>query len=198
MWSQVQSRRLRLEVERLRETLREVERERERFVARVAEERVRAEADRVALASQVEELRRQEQALYAQLADSAAAETRTLRAELQATRERLATLESERAAGERIVREYGPAVCLVQGAYVFQDAGGRPLRVRLDESGAPAKDADGNALLGPEGAGPSTDRLRGDRIPRGPQGLVLTNRHVAGPGGTTTRRSPGRARLHPG
>jgi S1-C subfamily serine protease len=181
-WNQLQARRLRLEVERLRETLRQAERDRERFATRVAEERVKAEVDRAALASQVEELRRQEQALYTQLTDAAIAESKTLRAELQTTRDRLAALEAERAAGERIVREYGPGVCMIQGAYVFQDAGGRPLRLRLDENGELSKDADGNFLLDPEGAGPVHEvEYVGTGFLVDRTGLVLTNRHVAEP-----------------
>jgi S1-C subfamily serine protease len=130
----------------------------------------------------VEELHRQEQALYARLADAATSESRTLRAELQATRDRLAALESERAAGERIVRDFGPGVCMIQGAYVFQDADSRPLRLKLDESGAAAKDADGNALLDPEGAGPVHEvEFLGTGFLVDRRGLVLTNRHVAEP-----------------
>jgi S1-C subfamily serine protease len=174
---------LRLEVERLREDLRKAERERERFAVRVAEERTKTEADRGALAAQLEELRQQEQALYARLADAAATETKTLRAELQVARDRLATLESERAAGERIVRDYGPGVCLIHGSYGFQDKAGRALRQRLADDGSPLKDADGNPLLGPEGAGPVLEREyvgTGFLVDR--RGLVLTNRHVAEPG----------------
>jgi S1-C subfamily serine protease/pSer/pThr/pTyr-binding forkhead associated (FHA) protein len=181
-WSYVESRRLRREIERMRETLLEVERERARLTARVAEERARAEAQRAALTSQVEELRRHEQGLEARLTDAAAAEARTLRDELSATRERLSALESERAVGERIVREFGPAVCLVQGSYAFQDGDGRPLRLRLDENGAALKDADGNALLGPEGAGPVHEvEYLGTGFLVDRKGLVLTNRHVAEP-----------------
>jgi len=181
-WSQLQARRLQLEVERLREALRQAEVDRERFAARVADERAKADADRAALASKVEDLRRQEQALHDQLSDAANAEARALRAELQATRDRLATLESERAAGERVVREFGPSVCLVQGAYSFQDEGGRPLRLRLDENGAPAKDADGNPVADPEGAGPvyAVEYVgTGFLVDR--RGLLLTNHHVAEP-----------------
>ena len=181
-WSHLQARRLRLEIERLRETLHQVERDRERFAARVAEERAKAETDRAALASQVEELRRQEQALYTRLTDAASAEARTLRADLEATRDRLAALESERAAGERIVREYGPGVCMIQGAYLFQDADGRLLRVRLAEDGAPAKDADGSSLLDPEGTGPVHEvEYLGTGFLVDRRGLVVTNRHVAEP-----------------
>ena len=181
-WSYVRARRLRLEVERLGETVRQIERERERFTARVAQERAKADADRAGLVSQIEELRQREQSLYAQVTESASAEARTLRAELQAARDRLATLEGERAAGERIVREFGPGVCMIQGAYVFQDANGRPLRVRLDKDGAPARDADGNALMSPEGAGPVHEvEYLGTGFLVDRRGLVLTNRHVAEP-----------------
>jgi S1-C subfamily serine protease len=181
-WNQLQARRLRQEVERLRESLRQAEREREQLVERVAVERAGSEADRVALAAQVEELRRQEQSLYSRIADSAAAETRSLRTELHATRERLAALESERTTGERIAREYGPGVCLIQGAYLFEDKGGRPLRIRLGENGTPLADADGNPLLDPEATGPVYEVSylgTGFLVDRG--GLVLTNRHVAEP-----------------
>jgi S1-C subfamily serine protease len=181
-WNEIQARRLRLEIERLRESLRQAERERERFAARVDEERARAEAERAALVAQVEELRRQEQALYAQLADAAAAESRNLRAELETTRGRLAALESERAAGERVVRAFGPGVCLIQGGYAFQDADGRPLRYRLDERGAPSLDADGNPLVDPEGTGPVHEvEYLGTGFLVDRRGLVLTNRHVAQP-----------------
>jgi len=181
-WSHLRARRLRLEVERLRETVGQIERDRERFAARVAQERAKAETDRAALVSQVEELRRQEQSLYAQITEAASAEARTLRTELQVTRDRLAALEDERAAGERIVREFGPGVCMIQGAYVFQDADGRPLRLRLDEDGAPARDADGNPLLDPEGAGPVREvEYLGTGFLVDRRGLVLTNRHVAEP-----------------
>ena len=162
--------------------MRQIERDRERFAARVAQERARAEADREALVSQLGELRRQEQSLYTQVTEAASAESRTLRTELQATRDRLAALEGERAAGERVVREFGPGVCMIQGTYGFQDADGRPLRLRLDENGAPSSDADGNPLLGPEGAGPVREvEYLGTGFLVDRRGLVLTNRHVAEP-----------------
>jgi serine protease Do len=181
-WSQLRARRLRLEVERLRETVRQIELDRERFAARVAQERAKAEADRAALVSEFEGLRRREQSLYTQVTEAASAEAKALRTELQSTRDRLATLEGERAAGERIVREFGPGVCMIQGTYVFQDTDGRPLRVRLDENGAPARDADGNALLDPEGAGPVREvEYLGTGFLVDRRGVVLTNRHVAEP-----------------
>ena len=181
-YSQLQDRRLRQEVERLREALRESEREREAFAARIAEERARAETARSALATRLEELREREEALYAQLRDAHAAESGALRGELDATRTRLATLESERAVGERIVREYGPGVCLIQGTWIFKDAEDRPLRYKLDEQGNSLKDADGNPQLDPEGQGPVHEvEYVGTGFLVERRGLVLTNRHVAEP-----------------
>jgi S1-C subfamily serine protease len=177
-----QDRKLRLEVERLREALHDSERERERFAARVAEERARAESAREALASRIDDLKQREETLYTQIEASAAAETGALRSELAATRERLATLESERAVGERIVRDYGPGVCLIQGAYGYQDKDGRPLRYKLDDGGNVLHDADDNPLLDPEGKGPvhETEYVgTGFLVDR--RGLVLTNRHVSEP-----------------
>jgi serine protease Do len=181
-WNQLQARRLRLEVARLRESLRQAERDRERFATRVAEERARAQAEQAALTSQVADLRRQEQALHVRLADAAAAESRTLHAELETTRDRLAALESERAAAERIIGTYGPGVCMIQGSYAFQDKDARPLRLRLDEDGAPLKDAQGDPLLDPEGTGPVYEiEYVGTGFLVDRRGLVLTNRHVAEP-----------------
>ncbi len=181
-YSQLQDRKLRLEVERLREALREGELERERFASRVSQERTRAEADRAALGARLEELRQREETLYAQIKASAAIEAGALRGELRATRERLATLETERAVGERIVREYGPGVCLVQGSYQYQDKSGRPLRYRLDDDGNAQKDADDNPLLDPEGKGPVHEvEYVGTGFLVDRRGLVLTNRHIAEP-----------------
>jgi S1-C subfamily serine protease len=105
-----------------------------------------------------------------------------VRQDLVRTRDRLASLETERAVGERIIREYGPGVCLVQGAYAFYDGEARPLRYRLDENGRPMRDEEGSPALDPMGAG-SVHLVEyfgtGFLVDRG--GLVLTNRHVAEP-----------------
>jgi S1-C subfamily serine protease len=181
-YSQLQDRRLRHELARLREALRESEQERERFASRIAEERARAEADRTALSVRLDELRQREEALYAQIRAAAEAESGALRGALQATRARLQTLETERAAGERIVREYGPGVCLIQGAYLFRDGEGRPLRYRLDENGVALRDADDNPLLDPAGQGPVHEvEYVGTGFLVDRRGLLLTNRHIAEP-----------------
>ncbi len=181
-YSRHQDLKLRAEVERLREALRESERERQAFAARVAEERERAESDRSALAKRLEELREREEALYAQLREAHAAESGALRSELDATRSRRATLESERAVGERLVREYGAGVALIHGAWGFEDDQGRPLRYKVDEQGNTLKDADGNPQLDPEGQGEVYEvEYVGTGFLVDRSGLVLTNRHVAEP-----------------
>jgi hypothetical protein len=181
-YSYWQDRKLRLEIDRLQEALRQSEAERAAFAARVADERAKSEADRAALGARIDELKQREEQLYGQIRESTAAESGNLRGELQSTRERLATLESERAIGERIVREYGPGVCLIQGAYQFQDKEGRPLRYKLDDDGDGLRDADDNPVLDPEGKGEvhETEYVgTGFLVDR--RGLVLTNRHIAEP-----------------
>ena len=80
------------------------------------------------------------------------------------------------------MRDYGPGVCLIQGAYLFRDAEGRPLRYRLDENGNALKDADDNPLLDPEGKGPVHEvEYVGTGFLVDRRGLVLTNRHIAEP-----------------
>jgi hypothetical protein len=67
-YSQLQDRKLRREVAELREALGESERERLGFASRIADERQRAETDRAALSTKLDELREREEALYAQIA----------------------------------------------------------------------------------------------------------------------------------
>jgi S1-C subfamily serine protease len=181
-WSQWQAYRVRIEVARLREALQATEAERKRFYLRIEQERKKGEDDRRALEGQIEELRGREEALKRQVTEAAAGEVQAVRADLQETRGRLQSLESDRAVGERIIRDYGPGVCLIQGAYAFYDKDARPLRYRLDEAGAAARDEDGNPVLEPTGTG--TVRLfeyfgTGFLVDR--KGLLLTNRHVAEP-----------------
>src|SRR5258706_10766023 len=181
-WTQWQAHRVRLELGRLREALQLSETERRRFYARIEEERQKAEGDRAALAARVDELRSREEQLNRQLSEAASGEVHAVRQDLVQTRDRLASLETERAVGERIIREYGPGVCLVQGAYAFYDRDARPLRYRLDENGRPLSDENGSPALDPMGAG-SVHLVEyfgtGFLVDRG--GLVLTNRHVAEP-----------------
>ncbi|HSB60535.1 MAG TPA: trypsin-like peptidase domain-containing protein, partial [Vicinamibacteria bacterium] len=176
-----QARSVRLELVRLREALQEVEAERQRFYARIEDERRRAETDRSALEARIEELRQREERLNRRLAEAAAGEVGAVRRDLEQTRGRLASLESERAVGERIIREYGHGVCLIQGAYAFYDKDARPLRYRL-EKGTAVRDDEGNPALDPAGAGSvHVVEYFGTGFLVDRRGLVLTNRHLAEP-----------------
>jgi len=151
-WSQLQNRALRREVAGLRDAVRQSDAERAGFERRVEQERARIVAEE-------------------------AGAMQALRDEVGATREQIATLETERAAGERIIRAYGNGVCLIQGSYAFVDGAGRPLRyASATGDGEPA----GNPV--PDGKGePYTVDYYGTGFLVGAAGLVLTNRHVAEP-----------------
>ena len=98
------------------------------------------------------------------------------------TRKRIATLETERAAGERIIRDFAGGVGLIEGRYAFYDAEGCPLRVSLGDDGQPRRREDGSPVLSPESSGPLfTREFFGTGFLVDRRGLLLTNRHVAEP-----------------
>ena len=159
------------------------EAERRSFEGRVEGERRRAAADREDLESRIEGSRQREEELRRRLADAAGgSEVRALDAELRQVRSRLAALEGERAVGERIIRDYGASVCLIQGSYAFYDAEGRPLRYRVDGSGEKVREPDGSVAVavGGEGAIHSVEAL-GTGFLADRRGFVVTNRHVVEP-----------------
>jgi S1-C subfamily serine protease len=175
--------RLNRQVAGLQRALQAVEIDRRRFEERVEEERRKGEADRESLENRIEESRRREEEARRRLTGAAGeGDVRALHDDLRRVRSRLVTLEGERAAGERIIREYGAGVCLLQGSYAFYDAEGRPLRYRLDGSGQKVREADGSVAVDVDGTGPihAVDCVgTGFLVDR--RGFVVTNRHVAEP-----------------
>jgi S1-C subfamily serine protease len=101
--------------------------------------------------------------------------------DLAAARAALERLESQRAAAERIIARCGPAVCLIQGSYVFgREAEGE---WRFLRNMAPHPDGDADRVpLSLEGKG---EVFRVDYTGTGflvdASGVVLTNRHIAQP-----------------
>lgn len=150
-----ETRRLEAQVESLRAAFQAAQDERRAFEARVEAERQRGVTERAAFEARIEESRRREAELEARLAEARSGQVQSLRDDLAAARGRLLTLESERAAGERVIREYGAGVCLIQGAYAFYDPAQREPQRRVDYFGT----------------GFLVDR----------SGLLFTNRHVAEP-----------------
>jgi S1-C subfamily serine protease len=182
LYSQWQARKLRQEVTRLREAVAVANEEQRQFLERIGEERRRGDDERKRLETEIAEARSREEALNRRLSAERSAEDTALRKDLRATRERLATLETERAAGERIIRDYGGGVGLIQGSYAFYDAEGRPLRMSLGDDGEPKRKDDGSLVLAPESSGPLfTQDYFGTGFLVDRQGLLLTNRHVAEP-----------------
>jgi S1-C subfamily serine protease len=177
-----QSHKLQAELRRLRESVQASEREQRDFRERVDDERRHFEEERQARVAETREFERREQELNRRLAEARAGDVEAVRDDLRATRERLASLETEKAAAERIIRDYGPGVCLIQGSFVFVDDLGRSLRYVLDDAGQPKQDAAGQYVLDALGTGEvrSIDYVgTGFLVDR--RGLVLTNRHVAEP-----------------
>jgi S1-C subfamily serine protease len=175
-WSSYQSRRLQREVAHLRDS---AEEERRNFYQTIARERAAADEQRTSMERRLEEFRNREAALQQQLSQTA---SDTVQRDLLETRTRIAALETERAAGEKIIREYGGGVCLIQGSYAFYDEKSRPLRHRLDENGRKIREDDGTPSLHVDGKGAIyTVDYYGTGFLVDRRGLVLSNRHVAVP-----------------
>jgi S1-C subfamily serine protease len=181
-WSAVQARKMRIELDRLRASIQATRDEQSAFREKVEAERRRFDEERQRLRADAEEHKARERDLNRRLADAQAGEVQAVRSDLQATRERILNLESERAAAERIIRDYGPGVCLIQGTMVFADESGRLYRYVLDEAGRPRRGEDGEPRLDPMGRG---EIHKVEYVGTGflveAKGLVLTNRHVAEP-----------------
>ena len=124
LYGQWQARRLRQDVKRLREAVATANEEQRQFLDRIEEERQRGATERRRLEGEITEARRREEELNGKLREAQSAESLKVRDDLKLTRERLLSLESERAAGERIIRDYGAGVGLVQGSYGWIDAEG--------------------------------------------------------------------------
>jgi S1-C subfamily serine protease len=179
-WTWRENRRFQAELATLRQTMGEVDAERRTLEQRVNAERRRADAERRTLEQRIEDYRSREEDLRTKLAGAAAGEVQTLRDELGTTRQRIASLETERAVGEEIIKQYGGGVCLIQGAYAFYDASGRPLRYK--EGADDHAGDDMTAVLTPEGEGAiHTIEYYGTGFLVQSGGLILTNRHVAEP-----------------
>ena len=94
-----QSHKLRVEIRHLREAMQASEAEQRQFRERIDEERRRFEEERRARVAEAQEFERREQELNQRLAEARAGEVEAVRSDLQATRERLSSLETEKAGG---------------------------------------------------------------------------------------------------
>lgn len=143
------------------------------------EERLAAEQQRVAGLADVlgrAESRALTRAEFSELRES-------LEKGLLTTGERVAALEARSAAARRIIARHSSSVVFVLGAFGFQDPKTRrPLRMVASPAGDPMRLPGGQPLVTLDGDGPPVEvNFTGTAFVLDPDGLLLTNRHVAVP-----------------
>lgn len=176
-WGWRESQNMRREIESLREQMQRAQADNRHLAARVEGERRRALAAQREVESTLASLIAREEELQDRIAEAASGEVLILREELAGTRSRIQQLESERAAGETVIRRFGRGVCLIQGAYAFEAAAATPASGGAEKDGHPAS---ADAPREGDGPGKQVDYYgTGFLVDR--RGLVLTNRHLAEP-----------------
>ena len=178
---QWRDRQLQMEVNQLRDAVAQAHEHRSQLRGRIGRERLREGEERKRLQDLIADARAREEWLGL-LTTRRLAEEKSMRADLEAARERIAALETERAAGERIIRDFAGGVALIEGRYAFYDAEGCPLRESLGEDGVRLRQKDGSLVLSSEASGPVfAQEFFGTGFLVDGRGLLLTNRHVAEP-----------------
>jgi len=102
---------------------------------------------------------------------------------LTAAEERVTALEIRSAAAKNVIANTAPSVVFVLGSFGFEDPeSGKPLRLTLDSDGEPLRLPGGRPLVTLEGEGPLVEaNYTGSAFVVAPNGILLTNRHVALP-----------------
>ena len=154
-WTFHQSRRFQHELQSLRHSLTLADEERRGLEERIETERSRARNERAELKERLEEYREREEGLRDRLAEAAGGEVNSLREELLLTRERIRTLESERAAGENVIRRYGGGVACSRAPTASTTPPAARCGVVQDDEGATRRGSDGEPLLSVDGEGPA-------------------------------------------
>ncbi|MGA7840244.1 MAG: trypsin-like peptidase domain-containing protein [Candidatus Acidiferrales bacterium] len=131
-----------------------------------------------------DDLKKQAEDLKAKMATANSDDAAGLQKQLQETNMRLKRLEAEGQAAQSIIPADVQSVCLLHVSVAFNDqSSGRRLRYGgLNDAGEPIQDSEGNPILTLDGKGPEVKLdVFGTGFVAGPNGRVITNRHVAEP-----------------
>ncbi|MGA7853754.1 MAG: trypsin-like peptidase domain-containing protein [Candidatus Acidiferrales bacterium] len=131
-----------------------------------------------------DDLKKQAEDLKQKMAKASPDDAASLQKELAETNARLERLEHQGEAAQSIIPADVQSVCLLHVAVAFNDEQtGKRLRYGgLNQDGEPVQDSDGNPVLTLDGNGPEVKLdVFGTGFLAGPDGTVITNRHVAEP-----------------
>jgi DNA-binding response OmpR family regulator/S1-C subfamily serine protease len=131
-----------------------------------------------------DELQKQAADLKSKMASAPSEDVTTLQKQLEDTNARLARIEKDGQGAQTLIPADVQSVCLLHVAVAFRDKNnGQRLRYAgLNQQGEPLQDSDGNPILTLEGHGPEVKLdVFGTGFVAGPNGRLVTNRHVAEP-----------------
>jgi DNA-binding response OmpR family regulator len=146
--------------------------------------KLRNEQDSNAAPAAKDELQKKAADLKAQMATANSDDAAGLQKQLAETNTRLQRLEALGNSAQTIIPADVQSVCLLHVAVAFSDQqSGKRLRYGgLNQDGDPLQDSDGNPILTLDGTGPEVKMdVFGTGFVAGPEGRVITNRHVAEP-----------------
>jgi len=122
--------------------------------------------------------------LQSKMANADSSDLATLQNELAETNARLKRVEQERGSAQSLIPADVQSVCLLHISVAFrnQQNGLRLRYAGLNPKGEPIEDSTGNPILTLDGRGPEVKMdVFGTGFLAGPNGRVVTNRHVAEP-----------------
>lgn len=130
-----------------------------------------------------DELKKQADELKSRIPGASSGEVASLQKQLEDTNARLKRIENEGPAAPGTISADVRSVCLLHVAVAFRHSSGKRLRYGgLNSKGEPIQDSEGNPILTLEGTGPEVKfDIFGTAFLAGPDGRVVTNRHVAEP-----------------
>jgi len=134
--------------------------------------------------AQANDLQKRADDLKAKMANANSQQIQDLQKQLAETNARLKRVESSRTAAEGVIGSDAPSVCLLHVSVAFRDkeSGKRLHYAGINPQGEPIQDSEGNPLFSLDERGPELRMdVFGTGFLAGPEGRVITNRHVAQP-----------------